>query len=437
MAEFQFEFDPYEYNPDGDGNPETPNGVTFKSLDALNEQLQEERQKAAQSVVAAIIESVVPKAEPAETDELPRLYTKGKLGELRYWEVAAVDDKVITVYGVVDGKAVRVERKAKPKNIGRANATTAEQQALKEAAADHKFMLDRKYSLTPDGAQETVPLPMLAKKFKDAKEIQYPVDVQRKYDGVRAMARWNGGQIELISRNGIPWERVQHLNKALEKVLPKGSEFDGEIYLHGKTLQQITQIVKNLKHPDNPNLTYQVYDMPTVCGNGSLPWFDRRYELRMTFIQSYPEVNDGPIGLTETFGGVENPEQVQSLHDRFVQEGYEGAIVRIPTGVYEYGYRSDFLLKVKEFDDTEFEIVDFMESEGEPGLVKWVCKNDTDDQTFETRPRGTHADRRWLLQHGQEFVGKKLTVVHFGRTDGGLPKFPIGKAIRVEEDLDG
>lgn len=424
MAEFLFDFDeplPLGADPTNRINREpAPVEVITLSTDNIDTYIEEKLQEK---------KNVADKAA-----ELQRLYTKGKLGELRFWEVAAVGDKVVTVYGVVDGKAVRVERKAKPKNVGRANATTAEQQAVKEAAADHKFMLDRKYSLTPEDARETVPLPMLANKFKDAKKITFPVDVQRKYDGVRAMARWNGEKVELISRQGKLWERVPHLNEALETILPKGSEFDGEIYLHGMSLQQIGSVAKDLDHPDNPNLTYQVYDMPTFAGDDTMPWSKRRVELESEFGMLELKDLNGPIKLVETFTA-ENAAQVQELHDRFVKEGYEGAIVRILTGLYEYGYRSNFLLKLKAFDDTEFEIIGFKESEGEPGLVKWICRNDINDLTFETRPRGTHKDRRWLFQHGAEFVGKKLTVVHFGRYDSGLPHFPIGKAIRVEEDL--
>jgi ATP-dependent DNA ligase len=360
------------------------------------------------------------------------LYTKGKTGEIRRWQVSAEGDKVVIYHGVLGGASVRAERRATPKNVGRANATTGEQQAILEAQSAYTHKIERKYSLTPEEAEDIVPLPMLAKDYKKAKNTQFPVDEQRKLDGVRAIARWEGDKVVLISRGGKVWERVPHINKELEKWLPHGSEFDGEIYLHGLTLQQITQRVKNLKHPDNKKLQYHVYDMPTVDGDDGLAWKNRSNALDAA-------LDDLTVGNiiqnVETFT-VFNADDVIKLHDHFVAEGYEGAIIRLLNGVYEYGHRSGSLLKLKAFEDTEFVIVGHTDGEGiEEGLVKWICKNDRDAQTFETRPRGTHEDRRWLFQNATKFYGRKLTVVHFGRTDGGLPKFPIGKVIRADEDL--
>jgi ATP-dependent DNA ligase len=373
----------------------------------------------------------------------PTLYTKGKNGELRAWQVATIGDTIIVNHGVKGGAIVKAERKATPKNVGRSNETTGEQQADLEAAAMHKFKLDRKYSLTPEEAQDVVPLPMLAKDFKKAKNIQYPVDVQPKLDGVRAIARWEGDRVVLISRGGKTWTAVPHINKALESILPKDSEFDGELYVHGKPFQWITSRAKKA-HDDSGEIQYHVYDFPTINGDDSLTWQERREAAAMLpnaqeRWKHFEKTDDG--GIREVFVRVltytaKDAEEVKFYHDAFVQNGYEGAIVRLLDGMYEYGHRSGSLLKLKQFDDHEYKIVGHTNGEGiESDLVIWICE-DSDGKQFATRPKGTHDDRRWLLQHATEFYGQMLKVKHFGFTDDGLPRFPIAEGIRVEEDLD-
>lgn len=366
------------------------------------------------------------------TNILPTLYTKGKNRELRQWSVTTERDIIVVTHGVIGGQMVEARRKATPKNVGRANETSGMQQAQIEAVAMWNHKVERKYSQTIEKAQEIVPLPMLAKDFTKAKKITYPVDVQPKLDGVRAIARREGDEVVLISRGGKLWTAVPHINAALKTLLPKDSEFDGEIYLHGKPFQWITSRAKKA-HPDSAQLQYHVYDMPTVDGEDSLVWCDRRDTLNRSSIGRYD--SPSPILLVPTVFAQEV--LVKRLHDNFVKDGYEGAIVRLLDGVYEYGHRSSSLLKLKAFDDAEFTIVGARAGEGiESDLVLWECRNDINSLTFATRPKGTHEDRRWLLQNAGAYYGQPLKVKFFGRTDDGLPRFPIAEGIRVVEDMD-
>lgn len=364
----------------------------------------------------------------------PMLYTRGKSGETRQWGIITMFDLIIIEHGVVGGQLVLATRKATPKNVGRSNETTGEQQALLEAEAAYKHKVERKYSTTPEAAQDVVPLPMLAKDFNKVKNISYPVDVQPKLDGVRAIARWEGNKVVLISRGGKVWSAVPHINQELEFILPKDSEFDGELYVHGKPFQWITSRAKKA-HPDSTELQYCVYDVPTVAGDDSLPWKDRAAALSGTF---YDNISGGTVREVPLFFA-ESYKDVKRLHDSFVADGYEGAIIRLLDGVYEYGHRSSSLLKMKSFDDAEFEIIGHKSGEGiESNLVIWRCKNDVNNLEFDTRPKGTHEDRAKLLLEAESHYGQKLKVKFFGRSDApqSLPRFPIAEGIRPQEDMD-
>jgi hypothetical protein len=80
--------------------------------------------------------------------------------------------------------------------------------------------------------------------------------------------------------------------------------------------------------------------------------------------------------------------------------------------------------------EEEFPIVGYREAEGpDAGTVIWVCRTE-DGQEFSVRPRGTRAERAGWLETAESAIGKPLTVIFQERTEGGIPRFPVGKAIR-------
>ena len=56
---------------------------------------------------------------------------------------------------------------------------------------------------------------------------------------------------------------------------------------------------------------------------------------------------------------VNNFNELQQAHTKYVEDGYEGLIIRTMKGIYQPDHRSSSLLKFKSFKDDEFEIVDF------------------------------------------------------------------------------
>ena len=83
-----------------------------------------------------------------------------------------------------------------------------------------------------------------------------------------------------------------------------------------------------------------------------------------------------------------------------------------------------YTLNTKEYWDCRFKTRD------------WHNNNGT-DQTFEVTAPGDFEERAQFLINGEKYIGKKLTVQFQGRTDSGIPRFPIGKLFRDEDDLDG
>lgn len=357
--------------------------------------------------------------------KLPKLYRKGKKGEILVWEVEADGAEIVVTHGQLGGKLQTSRKAAKPKNVGKANETTAEEQAEKEVQALWTAKLTRKYSETLEEAKEEVFLPMLAHTYS-RKHARFPGDSQPKLDGVRALAYWDGGRVKIISRSGREYTAVPHINEDLEKTLPKKMVLDGELYLHNVSFQQITRLVKKHRE-ESKNIKLHVYDVPRDTNGQSLPWSERRNIMNSLVL-------GGSIVIVKTKEAVSKA-QLDTFNFLYVKDGYEGGIFRNHDGEYLFGHRSTNLLKIKEFDDAEFIVVNVKEGEGKlRGTPIWICYYDGGG-TFDVTPKGDLETRAEMFKNSNKYIGKLLKVKYFGVSEKGVPRFPIGEGFRQEEDL--
>ena len=367
------------------------------------------------------------------TQQFPTLFHQGKSGAIVQWNIWTEGADIVTEYGQMGGKMQVARKTAVGKNIGRANETSPDEQAILEATSMHKNKLDRKYSLSIEDAKKEVFLPMLADSFdKRCSKVTYPVDVQPKLDGVRCLAYWDGDSVKLMSRGGKPWENCEHIVDELEMVMPKGCVLDGELYIHGSTFQEITKLVKK-KRQASVDVQYHVYDIPRVNGEDAGTWDERFTELQKFYGVLY-ENKCSTIDVVSSYTA-SNESEVYQLQSRFLEEGYEGAIVREMHGEYRFGYRSRSLLKVKNFMDSEYEIIDFTTGVGKfDGCVVWICVTEN-GQEFKVVPQGTMEERKDMFVNAKKHIGQLLKVKYFELTDDGIPRFPVGLGIRLAEDM--
>ena len=270
---------------------------------------------------------------------------------------------------------------------------------------------------------------MLAKEFKKQKNVKFPVDVQRKFDGVRCLAYWDGLGVKLHSRGGDFYD-VEHIRIEVQRLLRPGEMLDGELYVHGLSMQQIASLVKRPQE-DSKKITYNVYDKVSLHVVDPEQWQERRANLHRWFQMHIEEARMMKsfivqVGVFEAM----DEDDIKKLHDQFIAEGYEGAIVRLREGPYRVGYRSPDLLKYKEFDDGEFKLTGCKPGKGKFKNVPIFECTMKDGKTFDVTPRGTAEVRAELLRTAKSLMGKMYTVRYFGFTDEGIPRFPVGIGVR-------
>jgi ATP-dependent DNA ligase len=244
---------------------------------------------------------------------------------------------------------------------------------------------------------------MLANKWEERhKYISTPFYVQPKLDGVRLLVSKDG----CFSRTGKRVEGLDHLSDGLRE----GEFLDGECYAPNMTFEEITSMFKT-----NPTkLNFYIFD-----------YFDlERPEL------TFEERMDCVSVETKL---LKKKSDVEKWHDHFVDQGYEGIMIREASSTYEVGKRSNYLLKFKKFQTEEYEIVGAKTGHGrDADAVVWVCKL-TNGREFNVRPEGTIKQREEHYRDRKKYIGKMLTVRFQNLTDLDVPRFPVGVVIRDYE----
>ena len=374
---------------------------------------------------------------------LQPLYKMDSKGKIRVLTVSYGSDERGSFYeqehGLLDGKLQTSRTYVAGKNAGKANATTDEEQAEKEAESKRAKKRDR------GGYSESIPedkpmMPMLALTHdKHGHKIKYPAYVQPKLDGIRCFVHVDGESVTLKSRTGKEFTSLDHIADAVRELVSFMGKsvgsfiLDGELYNHQfkEDFQGLVSAIKRDKPSENTHLVqFHCYDYVAEDRD----FKDRIDELyHMAWWLS--EVTT--IQIVPTFP-VENLDEVVEQNSLWLEDGYEGSMIRNSKGGYQPNRRSPDLQKYKSFMDAEFEIVGAVENKGKmEGQCTFTCVTE-DGTEFGCKPMGDESQREqyWIDFQAGKLTGKMLTVKFFEWTtsENPVPRFPVGVIVRDYED---
>lgn len=372
------------------------------------------------------------------------LYNVDNNGRLRQWSITVEGNGYQTTSGLVDGeKIVSAWTYVEGKNTGRANATTAPEQALREAESFVRQRIEHGWKTSPEDAlneaknSETFK-PMLANKWKDVEkkifcDSVHPLYIQPKLDGCRCIVKRDG----MFARSGKRWISAPHIFEGLLPVFEKYPDaiFDGELYFHSHedNFNEVISIVKKTKPTEEDlrlsaeKVQYWIYDFPGCRGT-----FKERNQMLNNIWSEFPEIfNTSPSNYinVDTYI-VKSKDEIQGWLEKFVSDDYEGAIVRLDT-LYE-NKRTNSLLKVKQFHDEEFTILDIEEGKGKFYGHAGRIIVDVDGKRVSTGLVFSHEEMREIWENREYYIGKKATVKYFNKTVDGSLRFP--KVIQIDRE---
>ena len=306
-------------------------------------------------------------------------------------------------------------------------------------------------------------IPMKAEKFDDYWEKHQngkasnplhfdPEDcyIQPKLDGTRGMAYLGeDNETHITSRTGKETVYLTEIKQEIkEKLLssPKHAKciLDGEFYVH-------TILDQNNNPMDSPDrfriisgscrskrnrpsehenlIEFHIFDM--IDPDNTTATFKERHEFLLELFSDNTENKKLVVVDTKMLSSPTKSE-LWKLHDEFVENRYEGAMLRDKSGVYT-DKRTPKLLKMKPEYDAEFKIVGAKSGEGtEEGCVVYELETEK-GYKFTCRPKGTFEDRKKALKEIEKDIGKQYTVVYQEMDKKtGIPIHIRGKGIRYD-----
>jgi len=176
-----------------------------------------------------------------------------------------------------------------------------------------------------------------------------------KWDGYRALAFLDNKEVELISRNNIPFEKYYPLNKLL-KSWGLNAVLDGEILvLNDKGISDFGAL-QNWRSEADGNLVYYVFDILWYDGKNLM---DLPLIQRQAILKDVLPTNDDRIRQSKVFTG-SGTEFFQAAE----KIGLEGIIAKKASSVYTSDLRSREWLKIKAHKRQEVIIAGFTKNAG-------------------------------------------------------------------------
>ena len=338
------------------------------------------------------------------------LYGKDSKGELRIWSVYTDGPDVVVKHGKLGGKIQEKRYPAEPKNIGKANETTPESQAVLEAEAKYVKQLKSGYFHTKEEALDFQEFtPMKCHSFNDFSErLVYPCNAGVKLDGMRLMVDAEG---QAWSKQGEPLELPSHWIGIKELARAAGG-LDGEVYagLKNKEGLSLQKIISAFRKPnsDTPKLQYWVYDIPA----------DQMYGIRHRVLKSLQ--HNKPDWLVLVPGiQIESRVEADQFFMEVTDEGYEGVVYRNYQGKYEFGKRSYDLLKRKKRQTTEARVLSVEKDKNNWGILLCVLENGVE---FKCQMRVDAADINYrFYENAVKLIGVTIEVEFEDYSDDGVP----------------
>ena len=281
--------------------------------------------------------------------------------------------------------------------------------------------------------------PLLATKA-ELDKIRYPVLATPKLDGIRCLMV--DGVAMSRSMKPIP-------NLFVQKEVAGLHGLDGELMVNGDFNDVQSGIMKRDGEPD---FTYHVFDR-----------WDRQdkfgLRIRSLYVGEYDWHDRIEILVQRT---VSQEQDLLSSLDLWLEQGYEGAMIRDPEGKYKFGrstVKEGILLKLKKFLDDEAILVEITEKmtnnneleEDELGYAKRSsCKENLEPAgtagscilnwkgtQFRVGfgPGWTDAKKQALWDNRLDDEGRTVTFRYQELSKDGVPRFGKLVGFRHEDDL--
>lgn len=239
-------------------------------------------------------------------------------------------------------------------------------------------------------------------------------------------------RLRFQSREGIIWNTLENLSDYLLSIIPANIirdmidgyvALDGEIYLPGYTINQINHFVKDANCVENKLLQFWCYDIMMEGNQAHRNMY--RYHIKnptsFNNIKEHYNNKERLIILPNIY--INNDDKAIKARNEFINLGFEGLILRNSETDYQYGRRrANYMEKFKDAAEGDFIILDIYK-EKKRDLPILLCKNDINNEKFETRLSVSHIVQQEVLFDSQSYIGRTVHIEYGERS--GVSRVPF------------
>lgn len=290
----------------------------------------------------------------------------------------------------------------------------------------------------------------------DLSKIDREMWVMPKIDGVRAL-HINGA---FQSRTLRPFPNT-HL-MAFDWHLLAG--LDGELVIgsptSGSSCRDTTSGTSTINGPRAQDFTWHLFDY--INPKELRAPYEVRYEIARSRVEMLSGVSDFGLEIVP-YEIATSIEDILRIHAKYVDQGYEGSILRNPQGRYKSGRATvseGAFLRLKDFIEEEARVLEVIEGEtnnniatinklgytersshkankvgnGMVGSLRCIDLK-TNQEITVSAGRLTHDERKYFFENPSQIMGKviKYRTMAYGKKD--LPRFPTFQCFRASFDL--
>ena len=260
----------------------------------------------------------------------------------------------------------------------------------------------------------------LAQKFEEKRIVGKRVCVEPKLDGIRCFAIVKNGTATLYARSG---KQIINFDDTIGKELCSLGDgcYDGEIM--GEDFISLMRQAYRKENINTLDTYFAIFDYLTLAeweNRKSVTRCEDRYASLMHIL---PPRGTKYLRAVNRFYCKPTYENIKELHDQFVKEGFEGAMVKDLDAPYKFG-RGPEVMKLKDFHDVDLKIDKLLEGTGRhSGKLGSVVVS---YQGVEVQVGSGFSDelRETIWSSPEEFVGRMIEVRYQEVTPDGSLRFP-------------
>jgi DNA ligase-1 len=234
----------------------------------------------------------------------------------------------------------------------------------------------------------------------------------------------SGKNVVYYSRSGKQMIFDSYHKELLE--LARGNQLVFDAELMAGSFKETMQQGRRQNNRDESDLYLHTFDVVPLIG--WITGVTEVYTARKLLLRSlFHTVEPNKVQFVDWKSSCECDADCQLLHDIFVKQGFEGAMLKADAP-YLWSYkdrRSSDLLKLKRRDRFEAHVVGFQPGEGKHEGRLGALEVQMDERIFFVGTGFDDAQRRHIWNNQDMYLGMEVYVLGQELTEGGAIRFPV------------